>query len=68
MQPIVVPYREISLVEVRISRLQGTFVIHSPRRDLGGISFGVLKVSGLERMLELLERKGLAVDRRTSKR
>jgi hypothetical protein len=68
MQPIVVPYQEISFVEVRISRLQGTFVVHGPRRDLGRISFGVLKVSGLDRMLELLERKGLAVDRRTSKR
>jgi hypothetical protein len=68
MQPIVVPYHEISFVEVRISRLQGTFVVHGPRRDLGRISFGVLKVSGLDRILELLERKGLAVVRRTSKR
>ena len=68
MQPIVVPYREISLVEVRISRMQGTFVLHSPRRDLNGISFGVLKISGLDRLLELLERKGLPVDRRTAER
>jgi hypothetical protein len=64
MRPIAVPYREISFVEVRIRRLQGTFVIHTPRRDLGRISFGVLKVSGLDRVLELLERKGLVVERR----
>jgi hypothetical protein len=64
MRPIVIPYREISFVEVRIRRLQGTFVIHTPRRDLGRISFGVLKVSGLDRVLELLERKGLIVERR----
>jgi hypothetical protein len=67
MRPIVVPYGEISLVEVRIRRVVGTFVVHSPRRDLDGISFGVLKVSGLDRLLELLERKGLSVDSRTAK-
>jgi hypothetical protein len=66
VQPIVVPYREISVLEVRIGRVQGTFVFHSPRRDLDGISFGVLKVSGLDRVLQLLEGKGLPVDRRTS--
>lgn len=67
MKPIVIPYADITSVEARTGRMIGTFVFHSRRRELDGISFGSLKISGLDRLLELLDRKGLSVDRRTAK-
>ena len=63
-KPIVIPYQEIRSVEARMGRMIGTLVFRSLRPELDGISFGSLKVSGLDRLLGLLERKGLVVHRR----
>jgi hypothetical protein len=67
MKPIMIPYADITSVEARMGRMIGTLVFHSRRRELDGISFGSLKISGLDRLLELLESRGLLVDRRTAK-
>jgi hypothetical protein len=62
MKPIVVPYTEISLVDARGGRRIGTLVFHCKRPDLDGIGFGTW-TSHLDRLLALLEGKGVPVDR-----
>jgi hypothetical protein len=64
MKPIVIPYAEINSVEARIGSMIGTLIFHCKRPDLDGISFGTLKLSGLDRLLDLLERNDINLNRR----
>jgi hypothetical protein len=64
MKPVVIPFAEINSVEARVGSMIGTFVFHCRQRELDGISFGTLKLSGLNRLLTLLESKGIKLARR----
>jgi hypothetical protein len=64
MKPIVIPYSEVNSVEARVGSMVGTLVFHCKRRDLDGISFGTLKASGFNRLLDLLESHGINLGRR----
>jgi hypothetical protein len=62
MKPIVIPYRELISVEVRGGRIK-TIDFDCRRRELQGIGFGAIDVSGVERLLDNFARNGVTVTR-----
>lgn len=61
MRPIVVRYTDILTVDASVGRLVGTIVFNSDVPELDGIGFGTLRMSGFERLVDLLRRRGVTV-------
>jgi hypothetical protein len=64
MKPIVIRYAEITSVEAWTGRRIGTIVFNCRRPEVDGASFGAVNLAGLDRLLDLLARKGVTVERR----